>query len=375
MKTVTLGRGGPLVAAIGQGTMGIGGFFGRAEDNDSECIRLLRLGIDLGMTVIDTAEVYGGGHAEELVGRAVAGVRDKVTIVTKFSAEHSRAVDVIAAAERSLKRLGTDYIDVYMPHWPNPQIPVAETLEALDRLVAAGKVRHIGLSNFSAADAAQINMQLRNGSLACLQNEYSLVERSVEDTILPFCAGQQIALMGYSPYCQGKLLSLTQRTEPLFAMAADYGISAAQLALAWILRSASVLVIPKAAREENLRANAAVLTLEVAQTDLDALSVAFATSTEYIATDMIDVTAAEDDRNVYKTLAEAIENRFGMVPSPLELSQEILVSGGKLQKPIKLRRDPATGRYLLIEGRTKYWGWAIAYGAAKPIPAIVEDVL
>jgi hypothetical protein len=90
---------------------------------------------------------------------------------------------------------------------------------------------------------------------------------------------------------------------------------------------------------------------------------------------MIDVTAAEDDRNVYKTLAEAIENRFGMVPSPLELSQEILVSGGKLQKPIKLRRDPATGRYLLIEGRTKYWGWAIAYGAAKPIPAIVEDVL
>jgi aryl-alcohol dehydrogenase-like predicted oxidoreductase len=375
MKTVTLGEGGSLVAAIGQGTMGIGGFFGRAEDNDYECIRLLRLGIDLGMTVIDTAEVYGGGHAEELVGRAVAGVRDKVTIVTKFSAEHSRAVGVIAAAERSLKRLGTDYIDVYMPHWPNPQIPVAETLEALDRLVAAGKVRHIGLSNFSATDAAQVTMQLQHGSLACLQNEYSLVERSVEDTILPFCARQQITLMGYSPYCQGKLLSLTQRTEPLFAMAADYGISAAQLALAWVLRSASVLVIPKAAREENLRANAAVLTLEVAQADLDALSVAFATSTEYIATDMIDVTAAEDDRNVYKTLAEATENRFGMVPSPRELSQEILTSGGKLQKPIKLRRDPATGRYLLIEGRTKYWGWAIAYGAAKPIPAIVEDVL
>ncbi len=375
MKTVTLGGGGSSVAAIGQGTMGIGGFFGRAEDNDSECIRLLRLGIDLGMTVIDTAEVYGGGHAEELVGRAVAGVRDKVTIVTKFSAEHSRAADVIAAAERSLKRLGTDYIDVYMPHWPNPQIPVAETLEALDHLVAAGKVKDIGLSNFGAADAAQAAMQLHHGSLACLQNEYSLIERSVEDTILPFCAQQQITLMAYSPYCQGKLLSRSQRTEPLFAMAADYGISTAQLALAWLLRSASVLVIPKAAREENLRANVAVLTLEIAQADLEALSLAFATSTEHIATDMIDVTAAEDDRNVYKTLAEATENRFGMVPCPQELSQEILASGGKLQKPIKLQRDPVTGRYKLIEGRTKYWGWVIAYGAAKPVPAIVEYVL
>jgi len=375
MKTVHLGRGRPPVAAIGQGTMGVGGFFGRAEDNDSECIRLLRLGIDLGMTVIDTAEVYGDGHAEELVGRAVAGVRDKVTIVTKFSAEHSRAVDVIAAAERSLKRLGTDYIDVYMPHWPNPQIPVAETMEALDRLVVAGKLKHIGLSNFGAVDAAHAAMQLHHGSLACLQNEYSLIERSVEDTILPFCAQQQITLMAYSPFRQGKLLSLTQRTEPLFAMAADYGISPAQLALAWLLRSASVLVIPKAAREENLRANAAVLRLKVAQNDLDALSVAFVTSTELIATDLIDVTVAEDERNVYKTLAEAVENRFGMVPSPRELSEEIICSGGMLQKPIKLLRYPATGRYKLIEGRTKYWGWVIAYGTSKPVPAIVENVL
>ena len=129
MKRVVLGKGGTAVAAIGQGTMGIGGFFGRAEDNDAEFIRLLRLGIDLGMAVIDTAEVYGDGHAEELVGKAVAGVRHKACIVTKFSAEHSSSADVIAAAEGSLKRLGTDYIDIYMPHWPNPKVPVEETLK------------------------------------------------------------------------------------------------------------------------------------------------------------------------------------------------------------------------------------------------------
>lgn len=374
MRTVVLGKDGLAVPAIGQGTMGIGGFFGREDGNDAEFIRLLKLGVDLGMTVIDTAEVYGDGHAEELIGKAVAGVRDRVCIVTKFSAEHSAASEVIAAAERSLKRLGTDCIDVYMPHWPNPQIPIAETLEALERLVTAGKVRQLGLSNFGATDAAQVAANLHYGSLACVQNEYSLIERSVEDSILPFCVREQVALMAYSPYCQGKLLIRNRRTEPLIAMAADYGISAAQLALVWLLRSSSVLVIPKAAREENLRANAAVLTLEVAQSDLDTLSSAFASSTEEIATDLIDVADAEDDRKVYNTLAQAMANPFCMVPSPQELAEEILASGGRLQKPVKLSRDSVTGRYKLREGRTKYWGWVIAYGVSKPIPAIVEDI-
>jgi len=373
MKTVVLGKGGDRVPAIGQGTMGIGGFFGRAEDNDAEFIHRLKLGLDLGMTVIDTAEVYGDGHAEELVGKAVAGMRRKACIVTKFSAQHSNAVDVIAAAERSLKRLGTDYIDIYMPHWPNPNIPAEETLEALDRLVLAGKVRWAGLSNFGAAEATRALTQLHHSELACLQNEYSLVDRSVEDSILPFCVTKGVALMAYSPYCQGKLLVRSQRTEQLFQMASDYGISAAQLALAWLLRSPSVLVIPKAAREENLRANAAVLTLEIAPADLDALSAAFGSTVERIGTDLIDIADAADDRKVYKTLAEAMANQFDMVPSPQALSEEIIALGGKLQKPIKLRREPATGRYKLLEGRTKYWGWVIAYGGSTPIPAIVEE--
>ena len=373
MKTVVLGKGTTRVAAIGQGTMGIGGFFGRAEDNDAEFIRLLKLGVDLGMTVIDTAEVYGDGHAEELVGEAVAGIRHQACIVTKFSAQHSAAADVIAAAERSLKRLGTDYIDIYMPHWPNPDIRVEETLEALDRLVLSGKVRWAGLSNFGAAEAARALTQLHHSQLTCLQNEYSLVERSVEDSILPFCVNAGVALMAYSPYCQGKLLVRSQRTEPLFQMAFDYGISAAQLALAWLLRSPSVLVIPRAGREENLRANAAVQTLEIANADLDTLSAVFATTVEKIETHLIDIADAADDRKVYKTLAEAMANQYDMVPSPQALSEEILASGGKLQKPIKLWREPTTGRYKLLEGRTKYWGWVIAYGGSAPIPALVEE--
>ncbi len=373
MKQVRLGPDGPLVPAVGQGTMGIGGYFQRADDNDAEFIRQLRLGIDLGMTVIDTAEVYGEGHAEELVGRAIADVRDQVVIMTKFSAEHAAADDVIAAAERSLKRLKVETIDVYQPHWPNVQVPLEETVAALDSLIQAGKVRWAGLSNYDAAGGAKTASLLTAGKLVCLQNEYSLAERTVENDLLPFCRSEGLTLAAYSPYQQGKLLKRSERTEALHAMAERYSVSAAQLALAWLLREPNVLVIPKAAREENLRTNAQVLGLQIAPADLDRLSAAFASSVRLVPVDRIDVVGAQDDRKVYRTLEEALQNRLGMSPSPVELSQEILGSGGKLQKPIKVCLDRASGRYQLLEGRLKYWGWVIAYGDRSSIPALEEE--
>jgi len=369
LKTVDLGD--RTVPAVGQGTGGVGGLFERVDDDEAEMVRLLQLGCDLGLTVIDTAEVYGGGYAEELVGKAVAGARDKAVIVSKFSPEHSRADAVIAAADASLKRLGTDYLDVYMPHWPNPKTPLSETVEAMDRLVQAGKVRYAGMSNFQIADARATITQLRHGRLVCLENEYSLLERSIEAEILPFCAQEGLALIAYSPYCGGKLFERNARTEPLFEMAADHGATVGQLALAWLLRSGAVLAIPKASTERKVRENAAVLSLAVPQTDLDRLSVLFAPQVELVPIDAIDVPDADDGRHVYKTLEEALENRLGMSPSPRELSEEIRAQG-TLQKPIKLRYDSASGRYLLLEGRLKYWGWVIGYGGARPIPALVE---
>ncbi len=140
---------GLTLPPIGQGTMGIGGYYEKDCTRDAEWIAGLRRGIDLGLTLIDTAEVYGAGHSEELVGQAIKEVRDEVFLVSKFSAEHSRVSQVIAAAERSLRRLGTDRIDLYQPHWPNPSVPFEETAEALEILVQSGKVRFVGLSNFS----------------------------------------------------------------------------------------------------------------------------------------------------------------------------------------------------------------------------------
>ena len=203
MKQVRLGS--ETVVAIGQGTMGIGGYYCRDDSRDAEHVRLLQQGFDLGLTVVDTAEAYGEGHAEELVGQAIAGRRDKLIVLSKFSAERSRSDQIIAAAEGSLKRLNTDYLDVYQPHWPNPQVPLDETLDALDRLMGEGKVRSVGLSNFQIPAAQQAIGSLFNGNLTCLQSEYSLIERSIETTLLPFCDLNGLALLAYGPFQQGKL--------------------------------------------------------------------------------------------------------------------------------------------------------------------------
>lgn len=370
MKQIQLGS--ITMPAVGQGTMGIGGYYERDESNDAEQLRLLQLGFDLGLTVVDTAEVYGDGHAEELVGQAIAGRRHEIVVMSKFSAEHSRVNQIIAAAEASLRRLKTDYIDVYQPHWPNPQVPLEESLDALDRLMEMGKVRSVGLSNFQIPAAQQAIGSLFHGNLTCLQSEYNLAERSVEASLLPFCDFNGLVFVAYSPFQQGKLLKRDTRTELLRNLAADYSVSIAQMALAWLLRNPNILVIPKSGREASLRENSAALTLQIPPNDLNKLSDFFASSIEIVPISDIDVSTAEHGKKNYLTLNEALSNSLNMSPSPVEISREIIDSGGKLQKPIKVNYDNETGRFILIEGRLKYWGWLIAYGDKAGIPAIVE---
>ena len=373
MKMTRLGRNGPRVAPIGQGTMGMGGYFERSEDGDDAHVRALQIGIDLGMTLIDTAEVYGAGHAEELVGKAVSGRRHEVVVMTKFSAEHSRAADIVAALNGSLRRLGTDYVDVYQPHWPNPDVPFEETLGAIDRLIGVGKVRAAGLSNFDAAAGKRAASELRSGELACMQNEYNLVERTAERDLLPFCTANDVALVSYSPYQQGKLLKRSPKTALLFELASQYGVQVSQVILAWLTRVQGVVAIPKASTEANVRANAQALEVTIDAADLERLSVAFDAAPMLVPCDRIDVVDASDDRTVYRTVEQALANPLAMSPSPRQLADEIVASGGRLQKPVKLRWNSQTQRYSLIEGRLKYWAWVIAYGIEAPIPALIED--
>ncbi|EXF96391.1 hypothetical protein HK44_015685 [Pseudomonas fluorescens HK44] len=259
----TLELAGVPVPVIGQGTWRMG------EDPRQRTreIAALRTGIDLGMTLIDTAEMYAEGGAEEVVGEAIAGVRDRVFLVSKVYPHNASQRGIPLACERSLRRLGTDYIDLYLLHWRG-QFPLAETVDAFERLRDDGKIGRWGVSNFDVADLHEL------GSDACATNQvlYNLEERGIEFDLLPWCQQQRMPLMAYCPIAQaGSLLF-----EPtLKQIAARLNVTAAQVSLAWILRQDGVIAIPKAVHPEHVQLNAAAGELKLDAEDLQALDRAF----------------------------------------------------------------------------------------------------
>jgi aryl-alcohol dehydrogenase-like predicted oxidoreductase len=350
--------------------MGIGGHHNADFSDDDGCVRLLRHGLDLGLTLIDTAESYGAGHSEELVGRALIGRRHCAVVATKFSAEHSRAADIVAAAEGSLRRLQTDYIDIYQPHWPNLKVPLEETLGALTTLFKAGKIGAVGLSNFSVTAAGVAISALPPDALVLLEQEYSLAERGAEDDALPFCRGHGLMLLAYSPFRSSELLAPGESNQLLFSIAAELGLAPAQLALAWLIRDPNVLAIPKTTRLDHLQDHAAILDRTVPAEVFARLSEHFVPNTKIIPIEAIDLGEPSDERKFYRSLDEAKQNQLGLTPSPAELAAEIQMSG-RLDKPIKVLFNAESGRYVLIEGRLKYWAWRIAFDDTKPISANV----
>lgn len=201
MKYTNLGSSGIAISRITHGCMELGG--GPWETrNDEHNIKLLHTAFDHGVTTFDTAESYGGGHSEEVVGRAFHGMRDKVVLCTKVSREHLHKADVIAACEGSLKRLGTDYIDLYYIHWPNAEIAIEETMEAFTLLKRQGKIRAIGISNFNRA---QMEAVCRCAQLDGLQPEYNLLTRGIEAEDLPFCAEHNVSVLTYNSIAKGIL--------------------------------------------------------------------------------------------------------------------------------------------------------------------------
>jgi diketogulonate reductase-like aldo/keto reductase len=258
--------GGEEVAALGQGTWKM------AEDRErrSEEIAALRLGIELGMTLIDTAEMYGEGRTEELVGEAIAGWREKVFLVSKVYPHNASRRGVAEACGRSLRRLKTDRLDLYLLHWPG-SIPIAETVEGFEALRRAGKIRHWGVSNFDTGEMEEL-MGVSGGD-ACAANQilYNLSRRGPEHDLMPWLARHGIPTMAYSPIEQGRLRS----AGALDGIARKHGASRYQVALAWVLRHQGVIAIPKASRAEHVRENRRALDIALDADDLDALDAAY----------------------------------------------------------------------------------------------------
>ncbi|MGE0210599.1 MAG: aldo/keto reductase [Parvibaculaceae bacterium] len=265
MKHVTL-PGGETVPALGLGTWRMG----EKRSEKAREVELLRAGLDMGFTLIDTAEMYGEGGAEEVTGEAVKGRRDGVFIVSKVYPHNASREGAVAACERSLKRLGTDRIDLYLLHWPGSH-PLADTVAAFEQLKAEGKIRHWGVSNFDTAGMRKVAGVPGGGACAANQVLYHLGTRGIEWELLPAMQKAKIAAMAYSPLGQGPLLS----KPALVDLARSLGISAATLALAWMLRQPGVIAIPKTSRKERLKDFLGASDLELDTATIAALDKAF----------------------------------------------------------------------------------------------------
>jgi diketogulonate reductase-like aldo/keto reductase len=257
---------GEAVPVLGQGTWRLGEGLRPREDE----IAALRLGLDLGMTLIDTAEMYGNGAAETLVGEAIAGRRDEVFLVSKVLPGNATASGTVAACDRSLRRLRTDQLDLYLLHWRGA-VPLAETLDGFAALLRAGKIRYWGVSNFDVPDLEELRSLPGGREVATDQVLYNLSRRGIEWRLLFWCRELGLPIMAYSPIEQGRLL----RNPVLQRVAARHGATAAQVALAWVLRHADVIAIPRAGNPAHVEENRGALDLRLTEQDLAELDRAF----------------------------------------------------------------------------------------------------
>jgi diketogulonate reductase-like aldo/keto reductase len=266
MRTVAL-PSGERVPAFGMGTWYMGEDPARRADE----IATLQLGLDLGSTLIDTAEMYGDGRAEEVVAAAIEGRRDSVFLVSKVYPHNATRRGAVAACERSLKRLSTDRLDLYLLHWRG-SVPLAETMEAFAALRAAGKIRHYGVSNLDRNDLKELWALPGGSEIQTDQVLYNLTRRGVEWELLPWLRERHIPIMAYSPIEQARLL----RNQKLAAFARRHGMAPAQAALAWLLKDDDVIVIPKSAHPDRLRENLGAVEIRLSPEQLRELDGLFA---------------------------------------------------------------------------------------------------
>jgi diketogulonate reductase-like aldo/keto reductase len=265
MRTTKL-PGGESIPVLGQGTWR----FGESRQRRAGEIAALRAGFDLGMTLVDTAEMYADGAAESVVGEAIAGRRSELFLVSKVLPQNASTRGVVKACETSLRRLGTDFIDLYLLHWRG-DVPLEETLAAFVALVDAGKIRHWGVSNFDVSDMDELLALDAGKGVATNQVLYNPSRRGIEFELLPGCQRRHIPIMAYSPIEQGRVLE----AEVLKKIARRHDATPAQVALAWVMRQEGVIAIPKSGSAEHVRENHASLAVRLTDSDFGELDAAF----------------------------------------------------------------------------------------------------
>jgi aryl-alcohol dehydrogenase-like predicted oxidoreductase len=369
-KIILPDRNYPIMP-IGIGTMGYGGYFKSNKTNKNFYLNLIKFAYDQNCKILDTAENYAKGNSEKIIGMLPSNIKNDIFIMTKFSPENSEPKKIENSLNNSLKRLKRDYVDVYFPHWPTTSIAIEVIIEKLLDLSEKGKIKYIGLSNFSEKQYLITKHLTRNKKKIFIQNEYNILERSVEKKLLPKIISKKDFFVAYSPFANGEVFKKNNnKFKNLNLISKECGCTVAQLLLSWILRHHNTIVIPKSESINRIKENLKIFDLNIDKYFLNRISKLFNTEILKINLKLIDI-EKNNSRLIYTSIDEAKKNIYNLNPSPSDLAQEIFKNKGKLQKPIKLKKRGS--RYILIEGRVKYWAWKILYKDSKPIPSIILD--
>ena len=368
MKKLKLKNTDFTIPVMGQGMMGIGGYFERDASKDSHSIDILRKGFEKGLTFVDTAEIYGAGHSEEVLGIAIKDCRESIQIGTKFKPENNAPELMIDSCKRSLERLQTDYIDLYQTHWPSNTVPFESTLDGFNALLDKGLIKYIGLSNATVNQVKLASEKLPKGRFVSLQQAFNIADRFAEENLLPGCQKEGRVMIAYSPLLEGKMVPDDERRASMETLASECSLTLPQLILSWLVSHKNLAIIPKTATESHMLSNIEAVNFGMTEEIYERIDALYEVKVENIAPELIEPADA-DGRKVYKTPKEAIANENEMSPSPVELSKDFLA--GELFRPIKVSRTAEGKPYALKEGRLRYWAWVIAFNGENEVPCIV----
>jgi len=371
-----LGNTDIRIPALIQGITGTGSHEDYNPAYVSNRLNVIQHGIDLGMTFLDTAEIYGGGVSEEIIGRVLKGQRDKVVIASKCYPQNNAQKDIASSLEGSLKRLQTDYIDLYQIHWPNPFVSLIDIIETLSNLVDQGKIRYIGFSNYSLSEFIEAQNMLPNKTIVSNQIEYNLLNRTIEDDFLPYSKSNKITLIAYSPLNQGRLFQGKNQKMLLHSLSQKYNKSISQIVLRWVIAHDTVVTSTRTRSIEHLQENAQALDFDLEKEDIQQIAKLAKTECNYVATDRIRI-CIKENCSVYTNANEALKNKLQLIPSPVAISKLLIERNTILPVRLVPTKD-TTGEYDydidsydINDNVKRYWGWIIAFGYNRNIPAYI----
>lgn len=379
MQTKAFGETGIRVAAIGMGTTGMGTKSFHSQEYVKQRIHSLQLGIELGMTFIDTASLYGNGFSEEVVGSALKGKRGNCFLATKFYPnEGMNSQEIRLGLETSLRRLQTDWIDLYQVHWPNPRVNYAKVFEVLEKYRESGAIRNFGICNFSPQETCDLAKSIPHIPIVSNEIEFNLQNQMLGNAFLNSKVFSG-AILAYSPLNQGRIVGTKTQAKLIKVLAEKYQATPSQIVLAWILSFERIFPIVKAATQEHVEVNAGAMALVLSNEDIQSLSDSLEEKTVEVKTESIKLRGTPQ-RNPYFTLAEAMENPLNLIPSPEILAESILKYGLKFSiRVVPLCEGKDSYEYEVdpydpFDQVKKYWAWKIAF-PGRVIPVCISRAI